>query len=90
MSDVNCHRVNRVAAIPFGITELHCAMSLIAIAWFKLSLLMEVIQVERRISSSIIPLGIAQIPGFGSRKWHESFDFVFPNQFCPTIPNHSF
>jgi hypothetical protein len=23
-------------------------------------------------------LGIAQIQGFGSRKWHDSFDFVFP------------
>jgi hypothetical protein len=33
-------------------------------------------------------VGIAQIPGFGPRKCHDSFDFVFPNQSCRTIPSH--
>lgn len=28
--------------------------------------------------TAITRRGIAQTPGFGSRKWHDSFDFFFP------------
>ena len=29
-------------------------------------------------ASALSSWGIAQIPGLGSRKWHDSFDFIFP------------